>query len=1647
VKRLLLSLCAATALATATAAQNQNVAKGFSVDKSYELNDLDQINTFNGALNVNLPIGKRQVVSSSLSYQLIMSYSSNVWKFETDETEYTDPLGNIVPIWVEHAYLGNGVPNTVISQENAGLGWQVSLGRLDIVSDEGGYISPDGARHVFYEALHGESPTTGVGYTRDGSRLRSKTASTTTKIEFPDGSSHTFEKITGRILSIDDQFGNFVHITYAQGLNCASDPSDCAEDWTIFDGFRTHKVDMMRLEPPNVPTGAETYSFDVVKQVVFAGGPVTPAATYTFNYAGNNSLVPISRQIAERQDCRTPDMVLAPILESVTLPDGSKFEFTTDRGDAAVDSQGNWTGKFSSLYGTGAGHLNQTCDAYPPIEVNPVPSGSGFVKKLKRPTGGVTEWTMQPYAFPVVVPSGKPNCLDVTTCSFGISGRSATGVKDRYEWNGTVLTSKKTYEHQLVAGDNTASTSIKTYDQVANGVGALISKSVHYYRVPWTRNDALRPEYGLPFTRGTQFWPATETQADSDGRFISSKLYDGADNLLQYSYVAYESEPASVPSVDDASVNRRVKSERVVYLDAAGAITNSLITLSSDYDGLGHYRTVTTTTGNSVSPAINRTVTTLYNAPDSQTDPSAFSSTSGSNFVPYPSGRLWILDTYASQRVVEAGKSTKTLCLFDNVGFLARRRTLKQTTLANPLDASDLVAVFTQSGGNVTSEAYYGGDAQALASSGTLAALTLPGSPVTSVVHTYTAGALKTSKYGAPIAFFSTNREIDPATGLATMSTDPAGVSTRYEYDASGRLIWSLPQATNAAATEYLFSAPSTSSPAKVTINQRATKGSPVLTTASVQYDEFGRVTLESRAMPNGGTSSRQTLYDGRGKAASISEWGNLAAKTSFTYDSLGRPLTTTAPDGKATTFLYGGMKTTQRSSTVATSATGSETLQTSTEKVDDLGRLFQVIEPGGTTTTYGYDVGGQLSSVNMVDGTTTQLPRTFAYDGRGFLTFEEHPESGRTTYKYDARGHVIERTAAATSGTPRTVAFEYDAAERLQRVSEGALELKLFTFDRPNTAVDKSMGKLASALRHNRVPSEGDIIVTETYKYEEPNGRPSAKTTSLSSGESFTDSYAYDALGAITSITYPTCTNCGLQPPARTVTNTYDRGWLTGVPQYTPTSGITYAANGSVASVKHLNANGTSGPEDTYEQDATGMARPARITLSTFCNDLSVSALSSKTVSSGSTSNLSAAASGATSYQWWELLGNGTNQIVSGQTTAVLDVTVTASRRFWVRVGNGSCTVDSNVATVDVNACAAPSATITAPSSVPRNGAPATASVTSTPGATYAWSISSGGTISSGSTASSVTFTAACNTSSVTLTVVVTASCGSQNSASQVVATGPASTATLSTSGSTTIVQGDSKTITVTLTGASPWTVTWSDGAAPWSGSATSFTRSVTPLGTTSYSVTVTDANGCATTSSQLTITVTPPAPGALAATATSATQVQLAWTFPPSGSADSFEVQRRAPGGTFVADGSTTATTLLRPANANTAYLYRVRSIKAGTASAWSAVDLATTTMFTDDPTSASVVIKAEHIMQLRTAVNAVRALWNSALAPATFADATLSGVNPKVVHVQELRNVLAEARNGLGLTVWSFTDPTLTAGSSFKAVHVNDLRGGVR
>jgi hypothetical protein len=207
---------------------------------------------------------------------------------------------------------------------------------------------------------------------------------------------------------------------------------------------------------------------------------------------------------------------------------------------------------------------------------------------------------------------------------------------------------------------------------------------------------------------------------------------------------------------------------------------------------------------------------------------------------------------------------------------------------------------------------------------------------------------------------------------------------------------------------------------------------------------------------------------------------------------------------------------------------------------------------------------------------------------------------------------------------------------------------------------------------------------------------------------------------------------------------------------------------------------------------------------------------------------------------------------------------------------------------------------------------------------------------------------------------------------------------------------------------------------------------------------------------------TAAPSAPTGLIASGTSSPQVQLSWNASAEGSVDHYQIERcqSFSQNCFTVIAATVPATSPTVSYSDTtvssgsAYLYRVRAVSSsGNYSTYSGADLATAITFTDDPltsysespTNASL-IKAAHVTELRSAVNAVRSL--AGVGAATWTNPVQTGAIIRATDISELRTKLAEALTVLNLPAPSYTYPTITPGVSLiRKADIKELRDAVK
>jgi hypothetical protein len=1342
-----LSVAIASLLAVSAGAQKHpNLELGFKADKLYQLSDLDSVNLYNGNLMIRIPIGIRYPANADFAYQLGLVYNSKVWDYRR-VTRPNDPTEYYV-----------AVPN---SRSNAGLGWRITMGRLLPPLSPSSQYAYDGRERWIYEGADGSEHAFGAGptvpsppadapsFSEDEPPLRMRQISSTERaIEFPTGEVHTFRFADSRwrLDKVADRFNNSFTVHYQL------DPADASQDssWTITDSLpapRSHVITFTH----NAQMHDTVDHGQIVNSISVAGANNT-AAVYQFTYT--TPFVTWGCQHTDYLNAGTGANL--PLLTGLALPDGSNFAFTYHNAQAGG------------------------CD-------------EGALASMKVPTGGVVSYEYRPYELPESMCYATPivaQSLGVyrKTTTLG-PGQSSTwdyvhDLGPQIVLPPNSLPSNLCGYHGLEADGSPAPaeiimprrwarTSVLSPAASQNGVLKRTRSDNFFYA--WTGfgnvADAWGDPYmdlGRPVTSGAPSnsdatKPYAVAVADvqstdsttADRRFLSTRVMDGCLNDLSGDCTGGALLQSSYSRFTFNIFGDQIDSSSTVYNDDTACPGGVCFTRStmSDPDGVGHFRSATQTSSL----------------------PGSVTSTDYTNYVGWSQTQLldaskrWLPNLFTEQWHDEGTRTHSLFCFNPNNGFLLRTRTRADTTSATAISANDVVTVYVADGvgdgsdghGNVVWEKTYGGDNQNVA--GLLSSVctqTLPSAPVAVTGYSYSAGTMSAASLYDPATnqpiLTRADYDIDPATGLVKVSRDAAGVATSYAWASTPARLTSV-TSPGRAPISYTYANATSSANARVTISTVSGTGASATTiTSMVDFDPFGRVLQKADSIP--GTSNlalSRTRFDALGRVIATSEPQDVGAtipatppsapETLFEYDALGRKTKITPPDGAAhaVSFAYSGARVVTRTAAIATSTSGAESAVATSEEYDGARRRVKVTEKSGPTTAaaplaanvvteYGYAPTGGLASVKMTGAEGIVQNRIFSYDGRGFLRWESHPESGMTAYSYDALGKVLSKRQSAAS-TLFDLNYVYDAAGRLVRVDgrnptydasspdadrqqqfRVMKEFQYATANDPSTTVDDPLpdlraGKLLKATRYNFPPDPtvggylgADIVrVAETYQYRDLAGRRTYRTTDIdkatslagpwSSQRSVGQGVGYNDLDLPIRIDYPNCLGCGMPTHVRTLQPSYAGGRLATVPGFV--SSMSYWPNGMRRELVHSNSI-----VDLQTVDDSGMARPKEISSNKYkaCDAPTIVTEPQGGTISGSTPlTLTVSAVGtALSYQWHAVNSNGTQSLLVNETSASLVVHPSVTTQYYVDITN-LCGMEaaSRLARVSVNECAAPTA------------------------------------------------------------------------------------------------------------------------------------------------------------------------------------------------------------------------------------------------------------------------------------------------------------------------------------------------------------------
>lgn len=417
-------------------------------------------------------------------------------------------------------------------------------------------------------------------------------------------------------------------------------------------------------------------------------------------------------------------------------------------------------------------------------------------------------------------------------------------------------------------------------------------------------------------------------------------------------------------------------------------------------------------------------------------------------------------------QIVQVGGLTRTTAVTYNHGFskYIRGRVASTTTTVNGL-ASMRTFAYNGTTGFLTSETSLG------------------------VTTTYAASGTG----NVASIWDAANRRTDfgYSWGVASSVTSPvSSVAVTRGINTDGSVAWE--QSTGTAQTTYAYdnagrvTSVSSSTPGRVPVTTAYThtNGRWVGTTSTrgtvwstATIDGFGRPTdtLDSAGVQTRTTYHPQgfATYQSHPYGAGVPEVGNTLG-----YDRLGRLVDVFRPDGSYVSYFY-------NASTIGVQeSTGPGTYRNTGQYYHWFspgdGPMWRFVDAALGDWRYSYNGRGQLTEVRSA--TDINLPsRGWGYDAQGRLTTVVQPESGTSTFQYNAVGNPTQTTDALGTTT-----YSYNSDHQVTLVNApGTADDVTYTYDTAGRVATVSNPTVQTTLAYDsssRVTSRTDVIAGKTF-------------------------------------------------------------------------------------------------------------------------------------------------------------------------------------------------------------------------------------------------------------------------------------------------------------------------------------------------------------------------------------------------------------------------------------------------------------------------------------------------------------------------------------------------------------------------------------
>ena len=385
--------------------------------------------------------------------------------------------------------------------------------------------------------------------------------------------------------------------------------------------------------------------------------------------------------------------------------------------------------------------------------------------------------------------------------------------------------------------------------------------------------------------------------------------------------------------------------------------------------------------------------------------------------------------------------------------------------------------------------------------------------------------------------------------GNVVQSTDPVGNDVVYGYDAGGRQFAEDRYEPGAVDPVLEIARLYDSRGHKVLEIQWDGPSGPALIQQRWRYDAFDRLMAQTQMANPASDQAPDPLvdriteyayaFDTKRITTSTTNAGTTERTTQFAYDTLGRPIQITDPNGNTQTLTYvptgtagegqvqtktltnaglqdpAGVDISQQLFEYTYDAFGRRTVETAKGKgtapdlttlsqYDGLGRCTQVTDPKNIITRYTFNALGDQTQVIEDFG---QLARTTDshYDQLGRLDWQETTDGDshteRTTYAYD----LMDRRTNITFPDSSHYAYAYDAAGRTASRTDPRGQVTTYTNNWRGQSLTKTV----------------DGTLKESFTYY-PTGWMKAawRDTATEAAATNKSAFTCDTFGQVTSVT-----------------------------------------------------------------------------------------------------------------------------------------------------------------------------------------------------------------------------------------------------------------------------------------------------------------------------------------------------------------------------------------------------------------------------------------------------------------------------------------------------------------------------------------------